>query len=95
MSTDNEDDDKKPSSIEEKFKIEKKFRKKRRMLFRHDKRRSKERKNSANYEKSWQEYANFMNANIDKKKNYHESPHIVICRSLKLIDSRSKEKMKM
>ena len=26
-----------------------------------------------------------MNANIDKKKNYHESPHIIICRSLNVI----------
>ena len=89
MSTVNVDDDKKPSSVEEKLEIENKNKNKRRRLFRHDKRRSKERKNEAKYKKSWQEYDNFMNANIDKKRNYHESPHIVICRSLNLIIQKS------
>ena len=34
------------------------------------------------HEKAWLEYCKFMNTSLEKKKNYHESPHIVINKSL-------------
>jgi len=55
--------------------------KKKDRLFRHDKRRSMKRKAVDKWEKKCEEYANFMNSNLEKKKNYKESPHIVIRRS--------------
>ena len=55
----------------------------------HNKRMSRERRKSIGHEKSWDEYVKFMNANLEKTKNYHESPHIVICRSLHLIMDNS------
>ena len=55
----------------------------------HDKRMSRERRKSVGHEKSWDEYVKFMHANLEKKKNYHESPHIVICRSLHLVIDNS------
>ena len=50
----------------------------------YNRRRSKKHKALINCEKSWDEYVKFMNLSIPKK-NYHESPHIVICRSFNLI----------
>ena len=35
-------------------------------------------KKNTRHEKAWEEYCKFMNANLEKKRNYHESPHILI-----------------
>ena len=55
----------------------------------HNKRLLRERRKSVRDEKSWEEYVKFMNANLEKQKNYHESPHIVISRSLHLVVDNS------
>ena len=41
------------------------------------------------HEQAWDEYCKFINANLEKQKNYTESPHIVIRRSLYLIEDNS------
>ena len=42
-----------------------------------------------NHEDSWEEYYKFMNSNLEKKKNYHKSSHIVIQKLLHLIVENS------
>ena len=41
------------------------------------------------HKKEWEEYCKFMNANLEKKRNYHESPHIIIRKSFHLIYDNS------
>ena len=48
----------------------------------HDRKKSRKQKKSLEHEKAWNEYCKFMNMNLEKKKNYHESPHIVVNKSL-------------
>ena len=54
-----------------------------------DKKRSMKRKKEINHQKSWSEYCSFMNANLEKKPSYHESPLFVVRRSLHLIIENS------
>ena len=47
-------------------------------------------KKIVHHEQAWDEYCKFMNgANLEKQKNYTESPHIVIRRSLYLVEDNS------
>ena len=55
----------------------------------HDRKTSRKRKKMLDHEKEWLEYCKFMNANLEKKKNYHESPHIVVNKSLHRIVKNS------
>ena len=43
------------------------------------------RKKMVDHDNSLNEYCKFMNSNLEKQKNYHESPHIVVRKSLHLI----------
>ena len=47
-----------------------------------DQKTSRKQKKLIDHKKAWIEYCKFMNANLEKKKNYHESPHIVVNKSL-------------
>ena len=40
--------------------------------------KSQKKKKIINHENSWEEYCKFMNANLEKKKLYHESLHLFI-----------------
>ena len=54
-----------------------------------DKKRSMRHRKDVDHQKMWLEYSAFMNANLEKKKNYHESPLFVVRRSLYLIFDNS------
>ena len=51
--------------------------------------KSRKQKKIIDHEKAWIEYSKFMNANLEKKKNYHECPHIVVNKSLRDIIENS------
>ena len=85
MSTTSEEDDKKPAAIRNLNENQlEKFQKKERSHTQ-DKKRSRKKKKTVDHDNSWNEYCKFMNSNLGKQKNYHESPHIVVRKSLHLI----------
>ena len=49
----------------------------------------KKRKSSLSFENSWEEYIKFMEANLVKKRNHQESPHMVISKSFCDIQNNS------
>ena len=87
MSSDSESDDCKPAAVLKEM-IDKKSRTKKRTQDQ-NKKRSLKKKKESQHEKDWTEYCKFMNANLLKKKIYHESPHLVIKRSFNLIADNS------
>ena len=90
-SSSGEDDRKMPAFTQEELKTGEVERdvKKRIRLIAQDKKRSMKRKKDVNHQKIWLEYSAFMNANLEKKKSYHESPLFVVRRSLYLISKNS------
>ncbi len=62
---------------------------KRKRLRQHCRCRSKQKKANVDHNKSWAAYVKFMISNVVKRKNYQESPHIIIRRSLNLIYENS------
>ena len=90
MSSVNDEEDRKmPALPPEGVKDEGKKANKRSRLLDQDKKRSAKRKKEIDHKKLWLEYSAFMNANLEKKRNYNESPLFVIRRSLYLIIENS------
>ena len=81
-SSSDESDRKMPAVSGEEFNLQKKRNSR---AIEKDRKTSMKRKKSNRHEKAWLEYCKFMNSNLEKKSHYHESPHIVICKSLHLI----------
>ena len=73
-----------PTNISKVFKSKKK---KRTGVY--DRKNSRKQKKNIHHEKAWSEYSQFMNANLEKKKNHRESPHIVVNKSLHKIVENS------
>ena len=89
MSSSGSEDERKPPAVEKNVENEGNKRKMKVRKLQHNKRMSRVRRKSVDDEKTWEEYVKFMNANLEKQKNNHESPHIVIRRSLHLIIDNS------
>ena len=90
MSFKREDDDRKmPAGSSKVSECEKITIKKRSRSLAQDKKRSIQRKKNIDHQKLWIEYSSFMNANLPKKPNHHESPLFVIRRTLYLISENS------
>ena len=89
MSSDSEYEDRKPAATEKVDANESSDFKKTKRNHAQDKKTSQKKKKALNHEHSWSEYCKFMNSNLEKKKLYHESPHIVVRKSLHLIIDNS------
>ena len=87
-SSSDESDRKMPAVSGEEFNQQKKKKRNSRAIDK-DRKTSMKRKKSNRHEKAWLEYCKFMNNNLEKKSHYHESPHIVVCKSLHLICENS------
>ena len=84
MSESSDNEDRKLPAVSE---VDSKFKKsmKKKRTGAHNRKTSMKQKKLINHERSWIEYCKFMNANLEKKKHCHESPHIVVHKSLHLI----------
>ena len=90
MSSSSEAEDKKPAAIRNIDENQLEMLKKKRKDLTHKIRKGHgKRKKTVNHDNAWNEYCKFMNSNLEKQKNYYESPHIVVRKSLHLIIDNS------